>query len=313
MINERTQLIIRLVSTHLILVPVLILPSLLINRDAYLILSISQSLILILFLTGYWEFFGIRFRMIYSFSMEILLLAAFAWKINSPFTSGRNLILITFLGVIQAYLFLELIKIFIVIFRQEKNKFEISFPFRQGIYLITDGGNSKISRLMNYHFYSTIHKKNKTNYSMLFATDIVRIDKKGKKFLPARNEDYPIFGEKVFSPVSGEIFKVVNNIDDNTPYCGGYPYNTGNTIVIRSENKYMLLGHLKKDSIRVNVGDLVSENEVLAEAGNSGFSERAHLHIQLIDCISENYWKGRGVSISFIKKNLFKNRIIEVE
>jgi hypothetical protein len=76
MINERTQIIIRLVSTHLILIPVLILISLFINRDAYLLLSISQSLIVILFLTGYWEFFGLLFRAIYSISMEFMLVFA---------------------------------------------------------------------------------------------------------------------------------------------------------------------------------------------------------------------------------------------
>lgn len=312
MLNERTQLIIKLVSTHLVLIPVLMLVSLLVNRDTYLLLSISQSLLIILFMTGYWEFLGLNFRMIYFISLESLFLAGIEWNICSKVLTHGNIVLNSILSVIQLFLLFELIKVIIVIFGKSRIRYEIAFPFKQGKYLITDGGNSKVSRLMNYHFYSRIHKRNRTNYSMLFATDIVRIDNAKKLFLPSQNEDYPIFGEKVFCPMSGVVFKIENSIKDNVPYSGNYPYNTGNTIVIRKDNRYMLLGHLKMGSIRVKLGDVVSENEWLAEAGNSGYSERPHIHMQLIESNSENFWKGKGISLQHKGINLFKNRVIEV-
>jgi len=251
--------------------------------------------------------------MIYSVIMECLLLTVLCMKILSGIAPDINLVLVAVAGAIQAYLLFEIAKMFIVIFRHDKNRSEIIFPFRQGKYLVTDGGNSKTSRLMNYHFYSPVHMKNKTNYSMLFATDIVRIDNQRRRFLPAQNEDYPIFGEKVFSPVSGVVVRVENSINDNTPYSGGYPYNTGNTIVIRNDSRYFLLGHLKKGSIIVKAGDVISGNDYLAEAGNSGYSERSHIHMQLVECDTENFWKGIGISIAFNNKNLFKNRIIRRE
>ena len=237
---------------------------------------------------------------------------AFLWRFSMGISHKMNPVPITILFIIQLYLIYELIKIFIVIVKREKYNFDIAFPFKQGKYMITDGGNSRISRMMNYHFHSAVHKKNKTNNSMLFATDIVRIDNAQQKFLPPQNEDYPIFGEKVFSPMSGVIFKIANNISDNIPFSGHYPYNTGNTIVIRDGNKYMLLGHLKMGSIMVNVGDSIRENDHLAAVGNSGYSERPHLHMQLIESNSEEFWYGTGISIRFGAKNLFKNRIIEV-
>ena len=43
--------------------------------------------------------------------------------------------------------------------------------------------------------------------------------------------------------------KVVDGIPDNEPWSGNYPYNTGNTVVIQKDDYYLLLGHLKKDSI----------------------------------------------------------------
>jgi hypothetical protein len=309
---ERTQIALKLISTHIIFIPVLILISLLIKADAFLILSITQAILVILFLTGYWEFFGLRFRIIYSLFIELLLLMALTWKISLKETMINNWYLIIPLVLIQAYLIFELIKIFIVIFKHEKKKVEIVFPFRQGRFLITDGGNSKISRLMNYHFHSAVHKKKKTNFSMMFATDIVQLSASPDKFLPRKNEDYPVFSEKVFSPINGLVVMVKNNIEDNLAYSGNYPYNTGNTIVIQSEDKYLLLGHLKNGSIKVKVGDKVKQYDEIAEAGNSGYSERPHLHFQLIQSSTKNYWQGTGISMEYKGKNLYKNRIIEL-
>ena len=199
-----------------------------------------------------------------------------------------------------------------MIFKIEPEAVGIEFPFKQGSYLITDGGNSGISRLMNYHFHSQVHKTKKTNLSMLFATDIVKIKNTESNYLPPGNEDYPIFGEKVFSPISGIVVKVEKGIVDNEPYSGHYPYNTGNTVVIRKDSYYLLLAHLKMDSIKVEVGDNVNAGDFIAEAGNSGYSERPHIHIQLIKSLTDNYWSGTGVSIQFKKKNLYKNRLIRV-
>jgi hypothetical protein len=95
------------------------------------------------------------------------------------------------------------------------------------------------------------------NYKRKFATDIVEIEDSGKRFLPKLNEKYPIFDEKVFNPIVGVVFKIVNNIEYNVLYCGNYTYNTGSTIVIKDENLFLLMGHLRKGAIRVNVGDIV--------------------------------------------------------
>jgi hypothetical protein len=311
MINERTGLIAKLIGTHLLMIPLLILISFFVSSDFFLLISICQTLIFILFLTGYWEFLGTRFRIIYSTCIEIFLLLTLIWKLFSKQPAVPNHLLISILVLVQIFMIYELIKILVVIFMHDKNKVNISFPFMQGTYLVTDGGNSKISRIMNYHYYSPVHKRKGTNNSMLFATDIVKTGS-SRSFFPLQNSDYPIFGEKVFSPVSGIVLKVENSIDDNIPYIGNYPYNTGNTIVIRKDNYYMLLGHLKKRSIKVEPGSLVNEGDLLAEAGNSGYSERPHIHMQLIKSDTDNYWKGIGVSIEFGGKNLFKNRLIKL-
>jgi hypothetical protein len=296
-----------------ILLPFLIFISLIINKDSFLLVSITQTVLIILLLSGYWEFLGLRFKKIYFFSSEAILILVLLLRLLYLNKTGNNLYLVVILALLQFWLSFLLVKIIISIFRREKEAIEIVFPFRQGKYLITDGGNSRISRLMNYHYFSPVHMKKKTNLSMLFATDIVKIKNSGSNYLPPENDSYPIFGEKVFSPAGGVVVMVENGIKDNVPYSGNYPYNTGNTIVIRQGNNYLLLGHLKMDSIRVKEGDIINANDLIAEAGNSGYSERPHIHIQLINSLTDSYWSGKGVSMEYKGKNLYKNRLIRLD
>jgi len=310
--NERFQIAVKLLVSHFVLIVCLVLFSIISFNDAYLFLSISQTVLIILFLSGYWEFFGIRFRKYFCLVIQSVIILALVWRIQNELSHPVNRLQVVFLSLVQAYLLFELIRIIIVIYKRDPVFLDISFPFKSGDYLITDGGNSKISRLMNYHYYSPTHRKNKTKNSMLYATDIVKITNEKTGFLPETNGAYPIFEEKTFSPMDGVIVKVVNNIPDNNTFSGNYPYNTGNTVVIKKDNYYLLMGHLRKESIQVKVGDQVRCNDLLGLAGNSGWTERPHLHIQLIESDSENYWFGKGISIRYQNKNLFKNRLVRM-
>jgi hypothetical protein len=310
--KERTQLAVKLILSHFILLTGLTLSSIFIIKDAYLIVSIAQTVLCILYFAGYWEFLGQRFKGIFCTSMQFFLMVILVWKIYFQINLDTNFYLIIPLGFIQLYLLIELIKILLVIFKKDASAVEIDFPLKEGTYLITDGGNSKTSRLMNYHYYSPVHKKNKTNNSMLYATDIVKVDADKPTFFPESNDDYSVFGEKVYSPINGIVVKVANDIPDNKPYSGNYPYNTGNTVVIKNADLYLLLGHLRESSIVVKVGDAIQTNDLIGAAGNSGWSERSHLHMQLIKSQSDNYWSGQGISILYTNKNLYKNRLIKL-
>jgi hypothetical protein len=310
--NERIKIALRLLLVQIILPIVLTISFLFISNDAYLFFLIVQTYLLILFLSGYWEFFSSVFKNVFLLFLETILFTILINKLINLSNPHFNIVLVIFFSLVQMYLFIALAKIIVVIFKKEKNFLEIKFPFKDGNYLITDGGNSKISWLMNYHFHSKVHRKNKTNNSMQFATDIVKIGTNKKRFLPKSNEEYSIFGEKVYCPMEGKVIKVENNIDDNEPFVGTYPYNTGNTVVIKNGNYYFLLGHLKKGSVLVSIGELVKKGDFIAQIGNSGYSERPHLHMQLIESDTENYWFGKGISIQFRGRNLFKNRIIKI-
>jgi hypothetical protein len=312
--KERNLILIKLVVSHLLLLIGMIILSSIFNdnENSFLLLSITQSILLIVFFAGYWEFFGIKFKWIFFVSAETIIFILLINRLASGITEFSTNLWFVSLLVIQLYLLWLLGKIFTVIFKNDNAYLEIEFPFEQGLYLVTDGGNSKLSRMMNYHFHSPVHKKKDTNKSMLYATDVVKLRHKMSSFIPSTNEEYPIFNESVTSPMEGTVVKVVNDIDDNLPFSGNYPYNTGNTVVIKKDNYYFLLGHLKQASIVVEPGDFVKRKDLLGHAGNSGMSERPHLHMQLMHCDHENYWKGMGICIKYKNKNLYKNRLVKV-
>ena len=302
----------KLILTHVVL-PVLVVACVfVVPYNSFIANVIAQTLLLILFMAGYWEFFGQRFRSEFLGLLELILIIRMLHRASPGIVPRFNLLSAVIMLAIELFLLNLLVRIIIVKWKKDKGALEIQFPFKGSVYLITDGGNSKLSRLMNYHYHSSAHRKKSTNNSMKFATDIIRIDPPYKSFFPKENENYPIFGETVYCPVDGTVFTIENSIDDNKPYAGNYPYNTGNTIVIKRDDLYFLLGHLMRGSVKVTPGETVTAGEEIALAGNSGMSERPHIHIQAIRSDSDNFWSGEGVSVRFRNENLYKNRIVQV-
>lgn len=95
-------------------------------------------------------------------------------------------------------------------------------------------------------------------------------------------EDYACFGQPVFAPVSGEVFEVERDMEDNTP--GEFPDEgvLGNHLVLRVDDaEFLYIAHLKEKSIPFKAGDKVSAGDKVGACGNSGRSPWPHLHVHL--------------------------------
>jgi hypothetical protein len=188
----------------------------------------------------------------------------------------------------------------------------LAFPFKNGTYAVFEGGNGKVSSLMNYHYGASIHQGARTNLSMRYAVDITKVTRWGNDadgFLPMKNERYAVFNQVVYSPCDGEVSEVEDKWPNETPWSGKAPYNVGNHILITSNDFAVLMGHLQKGSMLVKPGDRVTKGQPIAQAGNSGWTSQPHLHIQAMKKSTGSFWGWEGLPIFFDGKNPIKNSL----
>lgn len=116
------------------------------------------------------------------------------------------------------------------------------------------------------------------------ALDFVKQGPDGKTFLNRGLElnDYHCFAKTIHSPVEGVVTATCTDQADNPIGTVDNQNNWGNYILIRSSaGFYVLLAHLKKNSVTVKVGDAVQVGRALGQCGNSGYSQEPHLHLQV--------------------------------
>lgn len=116
------------------------------------------------------------------------------------------------------------------------------------------------------------------------AVDFVITDEEGKTFKGNGQNlsDYYAFEKPVLSPTDGQVVAVVSSLPDNPPGKADKENNWGNYVLIYDNRGfYVLICHLRQNSVRVKVGDYVSKGTVLGLCGNSGYSPQPHIHIHV--------------------------------
>lgn len=116
------------------------------------------------------------------------------------------------------------------------------------------------------------------------AFDFVICDNRMKTYRDpgAGKNDFYCFGKPVLAPLDGYIYDIVNTVDDNDIAQVNTGENWGNTIIINHLNGlFSQISHLKKDSMKVSIGEYVKKGTIIAGCGNSGRSPEPHIHFQL--------------------------------
>ncbi len=146
----------------------------------------------------------------------------------------------------------------------------LSAPFH-GEWLVLNGGRSS---LINLHYGFQNQR---------YALDIERIFHDQERTAGAdKLTSYPSWDQVLYAPADGTITDVVNNIDDNAIGQSDEESPVGNHIVmdIGGEN-FVLMAHLKKESVLVGVGEKIRAGQPIAKCGNSGNTSHPHLHLQV--------------------------------
>ncbi len=157
----------------------------------------------------------------------------------------------------------------------------------KGKWVVFWGGTNE---LINYHY---------AYESQRYAYDLIKL-KDGSSFKnnPFRNENYYAFNEAITAPAEGKVIEVVDGIKDNIPGEMDAEKPAGNYVILEHPGKeYSLLAHLKKNSIKVKIGDSVKADQTIGKCGNSGNSSEPHLHFQVMD--SSDFTSGKSIRIRF--------------
>ena len=184
-------------------------------------------------------------------------------KIAVIFSIGISLIIIIFFSGLNWFSFRGYIT--------PENTIELASPFRSGKQIVLHGGSSPFTN-GHYHVKPQNH-----------ALDIVGLNKFGMRASSLSGgsnlDDYVIFGEPVYSPLNGVVVAAVDLYEDQIPPQTDVEHIAGNHVLIEGENIEVLLAHLKKGSVKVNVGDIVTINSLIGNIGNTGNTSEPHLHI----------------------------------
>ncbi len=149
----------------------------------------------------------------------------------------------------------------------------------QGVTCVVQGGNDPI---INHHYPLV---------SQRYALDIFKVADNVQQV-----RDWKImkndagFGETVYSPCAGRVAWVERDHHDNKKGETNEENVAGNYVTIEiSPDRYVLMAHLKRNSINVKVGDQVKLGQPIAQCGNSGYTTGPHVHIQVQASPDFNY------------------------
>lgn len=198
---------------------------------------------------------------------------------------------------------------------QKYNQSEkFTFPLKGNI-LVYDGHDIYTHhRRFNYEFAPIKELGIRANF-MRYAYDFVLLDSTQHPFQGSaeKPENYYGYGKSIYSITDGKVIYASNKHNDdktfNIPEIANNALELyGNCIAIQHKNKTIsIYGHLKRNSLKVEVGDHVKKNQEIASIGISGSSFFPHLHFEIRTSINHS---AEGIPSYFSNVYLFETNSI---
>jgi hypothetical protein len=161
-------------------------------------------------------------------------------------------------------------------------------------------------------------------FGISYAIDFVGVDARGRSaprtwrslIAVEHPASFVGFGRPILAPADGIVERVHDGEPDHAarrslpalvPYAAGQPRRVrrginalaGNHVLIAlgDGTAFVLLAHLRRGTVGVRAGAMVTAGDLLAECGNSGNSTEPHVHVQVTD--STDWARARGVPLVF--------------
>ena len=156
---------------------------------------------------------------------------------------------------------------------------DLAFPLRHGTYAVANGGSNE---LVSAHVQTLGAERFRNFRGQSYGVDIIAVSAPGLRasgLAPRDPGAYVIFGETIYSPCSGTVLRAEDGVADMSPPDVDRQHMAGNFALLHCKGAQVLLGHMRRGSVRVQSGASVAEGDVIGEVGNSGNTSEPHLHI----------------------------------
>jgi len=158
---------------------------------------------------------------------------------------------------------------------------DLASPLGVGTYLVANGGSGPS---INAHaaLLDQAIVRHGPYRGTAHGVDLVAIDGWGLRadgLLPIKPSRYLIFGRAVVAPCGGDVVAAVDGLPDMQVPQVDRGHLAGNHVVMSCSGIHILLGHFKRGTIVVRVGEKLSLGDAIARVGNSGNTSEPHLHV----------------------------------
>jgi hypothetical protein len=158
---------------------------------------------------------------------------------------------------------------------------DLSSPLGPGAYLVANGG-AALSVNAHAELLDQSVARHRPYWGTAHGVDLVAIDQWGLRadgMMPPAPTAYRIFGRSVIAPCAGKVIVAVDGLPDMPVPRVDSDHLAGNHAILRCPGADILLGHFRKGSLLVGVGQNLGVGEPIAQVGNSGNTSEPHLHI----------------------------------
>ncbi len=194
-------------------------------------------------------------------------------------------------------------------------RIDLTSPLGPGTYLVANGGS-----MPSVNAHATVLDQSiarlKPYWGQGHGVDLIAIDRWGFRaagLLPAEPDQYVIFGRPVIAPCAGEVIAAVDGLPDMQVPRVDHDHLAGNHVILRCSGVDILLGHFRRGTVLVRVGEKLSVGDTIAQVGNSGNTSEPHLHVHAQEPgIAVAPFSGAPIPIRINGRYLVRNDRIEI-